>query len=106
MASAAGAAAAAAAARARRKIAAYFLAVHGITPEDAVPFLPENGQQRRQFERMRKHGILKEAVPGSYWIDIAAYQAENDRRRNRLALILGPILIVAILVIAWCLYRR
>jgi hypothetical protein len=106
MASAAAAAAAGAAMRARREVASWFLAVHAITSEDAAPFVPQTGLQRRQFEWMRQRRIVHEAAPGHYWIDPAAYQADNDRRRGRLALILAPIQIVSALVIAWCLYIR
>jgi len=98
-------AAAAAMMRARRKVVSWFFAVHAVTAEDAVPFAPQSGLQRRQFERMRARNVILEAEPGKYWIDVAAYDADNTNRRRRIALILGPVLIVSILVLAYIAYR-
>ncbi|MEI9928694.1 MAG: hypothetical protein WDN44_14610 [Sphingomonas sp.] len=99
-------AAAGAVVRARRRIVSYFFAMHAVTAGDAVPYLPETTLQRRQFDRMKTRGIIREAEAATYWIDVAAYDEDNRRRRSRIALILAPILIVSILVIAWAAYRR
>ncbi len=82
--------------RARRKIAAHFFVHHAVSAEDAVTFVPDRHIMRRQFEHMKARGVVREASPGRYWLDTAAYQAEIDRRRA----ILVTVVIVLCLVIA------
>jgi len=76
--------------RARRKIAAHFFVHHAISPDDAVAYVPDHHIVRRQFEKMQAKGVIREAGAGRYWIDIAAYRAEDDARRRRLV----PIVIL------------
>ncbi|WP_156404939.1 hypothetical protein [Sphingomonas sp. Root241] len=82
--------------RARRKIASHFFFHHAIDAEDAVAYVPQSPIERRQFERMRGTGVIREASAGRYWIDTAAYQAEIDARRRKLV----PIVIVLAVIIA------
>lgn len=82
--------------RARRKIAAHFFVHHAVSAEEAVPYVPASLVMRRQFDRMRGRGIIRDGAPGSFWIDIAAYQADAERRRRRLV----PIVLVLALIAA------
>ena len=84
------------AARARRRIASHFLFHHAIDAEDAVTYVPQSAIERRQFERMQRKGVIREAGGGRYWIDAAAYQAELDARRR----VLVPIVIILSVAIA------
>ncbi|WP_025560498.1 hypothetical protein [Sphingomonas sp. UNC305MFCol5.2] len=83
-------------AQARKRIVAYFLAQHAISPEDAVPFVPAAGVEHGQFQRMLDKGVVHEATPGSYWLDRAAYRADDDARRR----VLEPLVIVLSVVAA------
>jgi len=76
--------------RARRKIAAHFFFHHAIDPQDAIAYVPQSAIEQRQFERMQRTGVIRQAGAGRYWIDIAAYRAEDDARRRRLV----PIVIL------------
>jgi len=82
--------------RARRKIAAHFFVHHAISAEDAVAFTPQSPIERRQFERMQARGVVREAEPGRYWLDIEANQAEAEARRR----LLVPIVIILCVIIA------
>jgi hypothetical protein len=82
--------------RARRKIADHFFFHRAVTAEDAVAFVPERQIMRRQFDHMRSKGLIREAAPGRYWIDVAAYRADGEARRRRLV----PIVIVLALIAA------
>jgi glutamate formiminotransferase len=82
--------------RARRKIVTHFFVHHAFGAEDAVPFVPGNAIMRRQFEEMRKRGIVRDGPSGNFWIDTAAYQADRDRRHRRLV----PIVLVLALLAA------
>jgi hypothetical protein len=83
-------------ARARRKIISHFFAMHAVSAADAVAYKPGRPIEARQFERMRAKGIVREAAPGTYWVDVAAYDADKERRRR----ILVPILIAVVVMFA------
>jgi hypothetical protein len=88
--------AAVAMARARRKVKAYFFAMHAIAADEAVPYKPGGHVEARQFEWMKAKGIIHEAGPDLYWIDTEAL-ADDDERRRR---ILVPVTIIVSLAIA------
>lgn len=76
--------AAAAVARARRDIQHHFFSEDAVRPERAVPFEPDRMIERRQFERMLARGVIREAQPGSYWLDVVAYDADLQQRYRRI----------------------
>lgn len=84
------------AAGARRRIRAHFFALHAVSAEEAVPFVPQRPIERRQFERMQRAGIIHAAGQGRYWFDLAAFQKDQDRTRA----ILVPVVIVLCLLAA------
>lgn len=84
------------AAGARRRIRAHFFALHAVTAEEAVPFVPQRPVERTQFERLRRAGIVRDAGPGRYWFDIVAWQRHQDRTRAFLV----PIVIALCLLAA------
>lgn len=91
-------AAAAAVAKARRDIQHHFFSEDAVRPDSAVAFDPLSGLQRRQFERMRSRGIIREASPGLYWIDIVAYDIDLRQRFNRVRIVL-LMLVVGLAVV-------
>ena len=90
-------AAAAAIAKARRDIQHHFFRHDAVRPDRAVPFEADRMIQRRQFERMRARGIIREAGPGRFWLDVVAYDIDLRRRHSRVALVL--LIMVVILAI-------
>jgi hypothetical protein len=74
------AAVAAAVARAKREIQHHFFSQDAVRPERAVPFDPEWRLERRQLERMKAKGIVREAKPGLLWLDVVAYDLDLTRR--------------------------
>jgi len=90
-------AAAALIARARREIQHHFFAADAVQPDRAVAFDPGSGIEGRQFERMRSRGIIHEAQPGLFWLDVVAYDVELRRRhsvqRGALLAIIAALLI-------------
>jgi hypothetical protein len=74
------AAVAAAVARARRDIQHHFFSHDAVRPDRAVAFEPSKRIEERQFERMRSRGIIREAKPGLYWLDVVAYDIELRQR--------------------------
>src|SRR3954453_9192918 len=69
-------AAAAAVARARRDIQHHFFSQDAVRPDRAVTFDANRRIEERQFERMRSRGIIREAKPGLYWLDVVAYDID------------------------------
>jgi len=81
-------AAAAAVAKARRDIQHHFFSHDAVRPDRGVGFEPDRMIEQRQFERMRARGIIREASPGLYWLDVVAYDIDLRQRHSRIALIL------------------
>lgn len=87
---------AAAAARARRKVLNHFFLWHATSPDQAIEYTPPTMLEHRQFDRMVKSGVIRTAAPGLYWVDLAANEAADERRRKKLV----PIVIAVCLAIA------
>lgn len=95
---------AAAAARARRRVINHFCVWHAVSPDQAIEYSPPSLIEQRQFDRMLKGGVIKAAQPGLYWVDLAASEAADERRRRKLVpLVIGAC--VAIAVALMLLYR-
>jgi len=76
-------AAAAAVAKARRDIQHHFFSHDAVRPDRAVAFEANRRIEERQFERMRSRGIIREAKPGLYWLDVVAYDIDLRQRFTR-----------------------
>ena len=86
-------AAAAAIAKARRDVQHHFFSHDAVRPDRAVSFEPDRLIQQRQFERMRSRGIIREAKPGLFWLDVVAYDIDLRQRHDRLRWILLALVI-------------
>ena len=84
--------AAAAAAKARRGLQHAFFSLDAVQPDRAITFSPGGFAQRRLFDRWRRAGIIRDAEPGLYWLDLVAYDAELRRRHRLVKLSLSVIL--------------
>ena len=74
---------AAAVAKARRDIQHHFFSHDAVRPDRAVAFEANRRIEERQFERMRPRGIIREAKPGLYWLDVVAYDIDLRQRFTR-----------------------
>lgn len=92
-----------AALRVRGRIAGALLALHAISPEDAVdiPFEPRDAAA---FAKLRAAGIVREVPGGRVWFDLVAYHL-RDRARSRVATITAFIVAMAIAAGALLFYR-
>ena len=86
-------AAAAAVAKARRDIQHHFFSNDAVRPDRAVSFESDRIIQQRQFERMRSRGIICEASPGLFWLDVIAYDVDLRQRFTRVRLVLLAIVL-------------
>ncbi|MCW3848990.1 hypothetical protein OF829_17260 [Sphingomonas sp. LB-2] len=92
--------AAAAMAVARRRVFSHFFAANAVTPENAVPFATDRRLQQRQFERFLARGVIREAKPGRYYVDMPAWNAWHSDTHMRLKI----VLLAAVLVIGGVLF--
>ena len=92
--------AAAAIARARRDIQHHFFSNDAVRADRAISFEPARRIEQRQFERMQSRGIIREAAPGSYWLDVVAYDLDLQQRYRRIRLVLILVLIMFAMWIA------
>jgi len=79
---------AAAVAKARRDIQHHFFSHDAVRPDRAVAFEANRRIEERQFERMRSRGIIREARPGLYWLDVVAYDIDLRQRFTRVRWVL------------------
>lgn len=86
--------AAAAIAVARRRVFSHFFAANAVTPENATGFATERRLQQRQFERFLAKGVIREARPGLYYIDMPAWDAWHGAVHTRLKIVLLAALLV------------
>ena len=87
-------AAAAIVAKARRDVQHHFFSHDAVRPDRAVAFEAQKMVEQRQFERMCSRGIIREASPGLYWLDVVAYDADLRRRHATVRWILLVMVIV------------
>ena len=90
--------AAAAIARARREIQHHFFSHDAVRPNRAVPFEPASRLEQRQFERMRSRGLILEGQPGTYWLDVVAYDVDLQQRYRRVRI---ALIVVLVMLIIW-----
>ncbi|MEQ7874908.1 hypothetical protein ABDK56_13000 [Sphingomonas sp. ASV193] len=82
-------------ARARRMIQHHFFAADAVRADRATGFEPANRFEGRWFDEMRTRGIVHEAAPGRYWLDIPQYDRMLQERLKRGRIALLVVLIVA-----------
>jgi hypothetical protein len=88
-------AAAAIVARARREVENHFFDNDAFSPERAVEFKPRMSIQQHHLDQMIGEGVVHEASPGRYWLDLGAYR---QMRRDRMIWTLR-ILALAVMVV-------
>jgi hypothetical protein len=99
-------AAAAAVAKARRDIQHHFFSNDAVRPDHAIAFEPGSRLQQRQFERMQSRGIIREGKPGTYWMDVVAYDLDLRARFARVRIILLAMVLVLLAGLAVSLLAR
>lgn len=87
---------AAAASMAKYRVQAHFMALHAITPNDAIEYLPPGPKERKEFDRLREAEVIRQSMPAYYWLDMTRLDADERKRERRK----GPIAIVAAIVLA------
>lgn len=93
-------AAAAAVAVARRRVLDHFFAANAVTPDNATPFVAPRRLQQRQFERLLEKGVIREARPGTYYVDVPAWNAwrQGTHTRLKIALLIAVLVIGAMVI--------
>jgi hypothetical protein len=89
-----------AAAHAERRITRALLAEGADGPATAQP-LEVSFVRRRALKRLVRHGVVREAEPGRYWLDGAAYDAWRAARLSRvlwMLMVVGVLLAVGIVL--------
>jgi len=99
-------AAAAAMARARREVQHHFFSQDAVRPDRAVPFQPARRIEQRLFQGMLNRGIIREAQPGTYWLDVVAYDIDLSGRYHRIKIALAFALVALAIALAIPLLRH
>ena len=94
----------AAARRVRGPVAAHFLALHALAPEDAIDFVPKDRIEHWWFDRFCRRGVLRAVSPGRYWFDLLAYHRDAEAFSKRwIPIAIGVSL--SIVAVAMLFYR-
>jgi len=90
--------------RVRGPVAVHFLGRHALSAEDAIAYSPKTRLERWWFDRLRRHGSLREVRPGSFYFDLLAYHRDAEAVRRHAVTIALPASL-AIAGIAMLFYR-
>ncbi|KQM65554.1 hypothetical protein ASE75_04655 [Sphingomonas sp. Leaf17] len=82
--------------RVRGPVAGRLLAVHAITPADAVPYTPPDRIARWWLDHHLRTGTIRRLPDGRIHLDLHAHYAHAEARSRRLT----PIALVAAIAIA------
>ena len=86
----------AAVAVAMRKVTSHLMANNAVSPENAVPFVPDRHLQRRMLARLVRRGVIVETAPDRYYLDVPAYDRWRRGLRRRIAMLMGGVLLAGI----------
>lgn len=89
--------------RTRRRLAQVFMAQHALSPEDAINFSTTTAADEKIFARMVQTGIVRDAGRKRYYLDLAAYDANIERRR-RIGVIAAIAFAVTLAVLTMAFY--
>ena len=67
-------------AKARREIEALFLDNNAFSADRAVQVEPRMPVQQRYLDQLIAEGVVHEANPGRYWLDLPAYKQQRHER--------------------------
>ena len=84
-------------ARARREIDELFFDNDAFSPERAVDVAPRMRVQQRYLDRLIAEGVVREASPGRYWLDLPAYREQRHDRfvwKFRILLLAAVVLVL------------
>jgi hypothetical protein len=86
--------------RTRSRIARAMIAAHALAPEQAIVFNP-GPSDVAELMRLRKAGVVRETLPGHYWLDLVAnHYREQQAARVRAMWTVGiSLVIVAVAVL-------
>lgn len=97
MATSAAASIAAIAARARREVIEYLSGRNAFGPSRAVPLDFPSRLHERQLGVLIGLGVVHDTGAGRYWLDRAALELDEQRRRDAAKLVMTIVLIVFLL---------
>ena len=89
--------------RTRSRIARAMIQAHALAPEQAIAFNP-GPSDVTELMKLRKAGVVRETLPGHYWLDLVAnHYREQQAGRVRAMWAFGISLMIA--AIAVLFYR-
>jgi len=89
--------------RTRSRIARAMIQAHALAPEQAIAFSPGPGDVA-ELMKLRKAGVVRETLPGHYWLDLVAnHYREQQAARVRAMWAVGISLVIA--AVAVLFYR-
>ena len=82
--------------RTRSRICRAMIAAHALAPDQAIPFNP-SPRDISELMKLRKANVVRETIPGHYWLDLVAnhYREQKTGRRNAIwAVALAALIVI------------
>jgi hypothetical protein len=83
-------------AKARREVEDVFHDKKAFSPDHAMAFEPRDHVQSRFLDQLIAEGVVREAGPGRYWMDLDAFERMRRKRLISVLWIMGLFLVVLI----------
>jgi hypothetical protein len=93
-------AAAAIVGKARRDVISHFMQCNAVSAASAVPWTPDRRLQRRVLARFVGSRVLIETEPGTYFVDVPAYDRWRRSTRRRAAMMVLGVGVAGVVLAA------
>jgi hypothetical protein len=64
---------------------------NAVSPEKAVRFSPERRMEKRLLDRLCDKGVIVPAANGTWYLDVAKFDAYQQSRRKRMGMVLAGL---------------
>jgi hypothetical protein len=85
-------------ARREREVVDDFRAAGATSPKDAQSYTAAGFGASQAIRRLRNRAVIREAAPGTYYLDEEVWEAVR-RTRKRIAIVIFSVLVVLLLVV-------
>lgn len=88
----------------RHRVRAHFAAQRAVAPGEAIEYAPPGAGEMSAFTELRRSGLIRDAAPGHYWLDLD--RMASERKRISRAKIAGAVVLAALGMVVLMLVFR
>jgi hypothetical protein len=68
---------------------------NAVSAQSAIYYVPDRRIRRRVLERLVRRGVIVQAEPDTYYLDVPVYEEWRRSRRKRVAIAMGGVAAIA-----------